>query len=261
MLPRMCGSVLSANVSAQSPPCSRNASPRATSASCSCSSSTSPGTHDRRHALEHGAHRAPPGPRATPAAARRAWPARRRAACAARRAAAASSGKRSIGTSTVQFTPTGYSPADRNRVARIFTTRDEFFDTAHTGQESTDDRQPHQYRPPAGRPAAGLGNQQGDEPRRRDMWRADDDRRFRAPVFGVELYDCVPDWDRLVAAIDWASRMLPRMRERVVDSPLGIGVRPGPSTPISTCTTTCAEPRYPVKARGAIYSGRSRRSR
>ncbi|MCX5045959.1 WS/DGAT domain-containing protein [Aldersonia sp. NBC_00410] len=56
------------------------------------------------------------------------------------------------------------------------------------------------------------------------MWRADDDRRFRAPVFGVELYDCVPDWDRLVAAIDWASRMLPRMRERVVDSPLGIGV-------------------------------------
>jgi diacylglycerol O-acyltransferase len=56
------------------------------------------------------------------------------------------------------------------------------------------------------------------------MWRADDDRRFRAPVFAVELYDCAPDWDRFVAAIDWASRMVPRLRERVVDSPFAVGV-------------------------------------
>ena len=40
----MCGSVLSTKVSAQSPPCSRNASPRATAASWSRSWSTSGGT-------------------------------------------------------------------------------------------------------------------------------------------------------------------------------------------------------------------------
>ena len=44
MLPLMCGSVLSTNVSAQSPPCSMNASPRATWASMSCSRTISDGT-------------------------------------------------------------------------------------------------------------------------------------------------------------------------------------------------------------------------
>jgi WS/DGAT/MGAT family acyltransferase len=56
------------------------------------------------------------------------------------------------------------------------------------------------------------------------MWRGDDDRRFRAHVCGLELLDCVPDWDRFVAAHDWATRMVPRLRQRVVDSPLGTGV-------------------------------------
>ena len=40
----MWGSVLSVNVSAQSPPCSKNASPLATWASCSCSRTISDGT-------------------------------------------------------------------------------------------------------------------------------------------------------------------------------------------------------------------------
>ncbi len=40
----MWGSVFSVNVSAQSPPCSRNASPRATWASCSCNRAISDGT-------------------------------------------------------------------------------------------------------------------------------------------------------------------------------------------------------------------------
>ena len=44
MFARMCGSVLSAKVSAQSPPCSRNASPRATAASWAESFSISEGT-------------------------------------------------------------------------------------------------------------------------------------------------------------------------------------------------------------------------
>ena len=53
---RMCGSVLSTNVSAQSPPCSRNASPRATAASCVVQPVDLARHRDRRHRLEHGAH-------------------------------------------------------------------------------------------------------------------------------------------------------------------------------------------------------------
>src|SRR5438270_797840 len=44
MVERRCGSVLSAKVSAQSPPCSMNASPLATAASWARSRSTSAGT-------------------------------------------------------------------------------------------------------------------------------------------------------------------------------------------------------------------------
>ena len=53
----MWGSVLSVNVSAQSPPCSRNASPLATSASCSLQPDDLGGHRHRRHALQHLTHR------------------------------------------------------------------------------------------------------------------------------------------------------------------------------------------------------------
>ncbi|ANY05280.1 wax ester/triacylglycerol synthase domain-containing protein [Pseudonocardia sp. HH130630-07] len=53
------------------------------------------------------------------------------------------------------------------------------------------------------------------------MWRAEaDDPRYRSPVLAVEVLDARPEWDRLVAAVDWASRMVPRFRERV-RAPLG----------------------------------------
>lgn len=55
------------------------------------------------------------------------------------------------------------------------------------------------------------------------MWRGEADRRLRNPICAVELLDRVPDWDRLVAAHDWATRMVPRFRQRVQDSPFGIG--------------------------------------
>lgn len=56
------------------------------------------------------------------------------------------------------------------------------------------------------------------------MWRGDSvDRHFRATMSAVEVLDRVPDWGRLVAAHDWATRMLPRFRQRVAESPLGIG--------------------------------------
>ncbi|MEO9329474.1 wax ester/triacylglycerol synthase domain-containing protein [Gordonia aurantiaca] len=55
------------------------------------------------------------------------------------------------------------------------------------------------------------------------MWRGDTDRRMRGTICMLEIYDCDPDWDRLVAAHEWASRMAPRFRQRVVDSPFGTG--------------------------------------
>ncbi|MFZ2511613.1 MAG: wax ester/triacylglycerol synthase domain-containing protein [Gordonia sp. (in: high G+C Gram-positive bacteria)] len=55
------------------------------------------------------------------------------------------------------------------------------------------------------------------------MWRGDSDRRLRSTISMLEIWDCAPDWDRLVAAHEWASRMAPRFRERVIESPLQAG--------------------------------------
>jgi WS/DGAT/MGAT family acyltransferase len=53
------------------------------------------------------------------------------------------------------------------------------------------------------------------------MWRADVDPMMRSTVLALELLDREPQWDRLVAAHDWASRRVPRLRDRVVE-PLGV---------------------------------------
>jgi HAD superfamily hydrolase (TIGR01490 family) len=56
------------------------------------------------------------------------------------------------------------------------------------------------------------------------MWRAEAaDPRLRANVTLLELLDRVPEWERLVRAHEWASRMVPRMRQRVVEPALGVG--------------------------------------
>jgi WS/DGAT/MGAT family acyltransferase len=56
------------------------------------------------------------------------------------------------------------------------------------------------------------------------MWRAEAaDPRLRANVTLLELLDPAPDWERLRAAHEWASRMVPRMRQRVVEPALGVG--------------------------------------
>ncbi|GAA1398626.1 wax ester/triacylglycerol synthase family O-acyltransferase [Pseudonocardia kongjuensis] len=55
------------------------------------------------------------------------------------------------------------------------------------------------------------------------MWRAESDPRYRAPVLAVELLDEKPDWERLVAATEWATRMVPRFRERVREPLAGLG--------------------------------------
>lgn len=67
----------------------------------------------------------------------------------------------------------------------------------------------------------GWGSTRELNPMETLMWRADIDPRTRATVMAVEILDLEPDWDRLVAAHEWASRMIPRFRDRVVE-PLGM---------------------------------------
>src|SRR6516164_3256231 len=56
------------------------------------------------------------------------------------------------------------------------------------------------------------------------MWRAESaDPRLRVTVSLLELLDPAPDWDRLLAAHEWASRMVPRMRQRVVEPAFALG--------------------------------------
>ncbi|MDL5154397.1 wax ester/triacylglycerol synthase domain-containing protein [Actinomycetospora termitidis] len=55
------------------------------------------------------------------------------------------------------------------------------------------------------------------------MWRAEADPALRSTMVAVAALDSSPDWPRLVAAHDWATRMVPRFRKRVVEPPLGLG--------------------------------------
>ena len=89
------------------------------------------------------------------------------------------------------------------------------------------------------------------------MWRAESDPRLRAPMTLVDLLDEAPDWDRLVAAHDWGTRLVPRARQRVVDPPH----RCGRSTPTSSSITTSAAPgsRRLARSPGSSRSPRRRR--
>lgn len=55
------------------------------------------------------------------------------------------------------------------------------------------------------------------------MWRAEGDPRLRSTICLLELLDVMPDWERFVAAHEWATRLVPRFRQRVVEPALGVG--------------------------------------
>nr|MBA2348857.1 hypothetical protein [Solirubrobacterales bacterium] len=55
------------------------------------------------------------------------------------------------------------------------------------------------------------------------MWRAEGDPRLRSTITSLELLDTTPDWERFLAAHDWATRLVPRFRQRVVEPALGLG--------------------------------------
>ncbi len=55
------------------------------------------------------------------------------------------------------------------------------------------------------------------------MWRAESDPRLRSTICGLELLDRTPDWTRFEKACEWATRMVPRFRQKVVEPLLGLG--------------------------------------
>ncbi|MEV7188197.1 wax ester/triacylglycerol synthase domain-containing protein [Kitasatospora sp. NPDC093102] len=101
------------------------------------------------------------------------------------------------------------------------------------------------------------------------LWRLEADPRLRSPVAVLEVLDRTPGRDRFLAAHEWASRLLPRTRMRVVDTPLHLGnplwavdpnfdlsfhVRrqhlPSPSTfeqALRVCQTVVSEPFDPAR--------------
>ncbi len=54
------------------------------------------------------------------------------------------------------------------------------------------------------------------------MWRVEADPRLRSTMCAVEVLDRAPDWDRVFAAADWATRMVPRLRMRVIQPAFGL---------------------------------------
>jgi WS/DGAT/MGAT family acyltransferase len=55
------------------------------------------------------------------------------------------------------------------------------------------------------------------------MWRAEAGGVVRSPLLALEQLDSVPDWDRFLAVHERGVRMVPRLRQRVVEAPLGLG--------------------------------------
>jgi diacylglycerol O-acyltransferase len=66
--------------------------------------------------------------------------------------------------------------------------------------------------------------QWGGEPVMSDMealmWRSEASPRLRSGGVILEILDHLPDWDRFLAAHEWAVSVVPRLRDRVVDDPL-----------------------------------------
>lgn len=69
----------------------------------------------------------------------------------------------------------------------------------------------------------GWGEHRQMNPLEALMWRAEADPRLRSTICALELLDTTPDWERFVDAHDWATRLVPRFRERVVEPLLGLG--------------------------------------
>src|SRR5688500_18837918 len=55
------------------------------------------------------------------------------------------------------------------------------------------------------------------------MWRLDAAPMLRVPTLSCEELDVAPDWDRFLAAHEWAVQVAPQFRLKVVEPALGLG--------------------------------------
>jgi len=79
----------------------------------------------------------------------------------------------------------------------------------------------------ANRQAWSKASEWGRSPRMTEfealMWRSERHPQQSSTILSVMLLDTAPDWDRLVAAHEWAAQLIPRTRERVVDPVVPVG--------------------------------------
>lgn len=55
------------------------------------------------------------------------------------------------------------------------------------------------------------------------MWNIEKDPVLRSTITAIAVLDSTPDWERLVQVVERASRVIPRLRQRVVVPPLRLG--------------------------------------
>jgi WS/DGAT/MGAT family acyltransferase len=55
------------------------------------------------------------------------------------------------------------------------------------------------------------------------LWDIEEDPVLRSTITAVAVLDRTPDWDRLRRRIDYASRIIPRLRQRAMDPPMRLG--------------------------------------
>lgn len=55
------------------------------------------------------------------------------------------------------------------------------------------------------------------------MWRSENHPRLSSTICSLMILDAAPDWDRFMAANEWATQLVPRCRQRVMDPLLPVG--------------------------------------
>ena len=55
------------------------------------------------------------------------------------------------------------------------------------------------------------------------MWRSENHPRLSSTICSLMILDTAPDWDRFMAATEWATEFVPRCRQRVMDPVLPVG--------------------------------------
>ena len=71
--------------------------------------------------------------------------------------------------------------------------------------------------------AAGWGRETRMNEMEALMWRSERHPRLSSTILALMVLDQPPDWNRLVAAHEWGSELIPRLRHRVLEPVLPVG--------------------------------------